>query len=219
MRASYATTYCLVPSSSELHPAILSVNWQLREEASHYLYGSHEFQFTHGLEPVIPFLDDMTATTRELIQSITLRKRGMLCVMESSDSPRWDLICQRLQKLPNLKKLRLILEVGLPRNDWEGPQTLAVSDLRLLYSTHHESLQWLRDLAGLKGLEQLEVIADRQPMAQPQTNSMLIFAALSNSIETSLVDFLRTDLGLPATSPPDISGAELEGGFDTWNGR
>ena len=198
MRASYQTTYCL-STPAKIHPAILGVNRRIGKEAAYFLYGTHNFQFISDLEAVLPFLHDLTIPTRGLIQEITLRKRGSVCIIES-ESPAWGFVCQNLCMLPNLRKLKVIIEGGCPRHEWQGPQTLILSDLRLLYSTHHESLQWVRELASVKGLERLEIVTDMQHMPQPKTTSSLIFAALSASIETSLVEFLKTDLGMPATS-------------------
>ncbi|KAI9899497.1 hypothetical protein N3K66_005958 [Trichothecium roseum] len=105
---------------------------------------------------------------------------------------------------------------GNRNGTWDGPKELSVSDLRLLYATRHDSMEWVRDLAGAGRsfagetsveeeqeqaavAEEVRVRASLAPVAEPKTNMMLVHAAFSGSIETALVDFLR-ELGVPATS-------------------
>lgn len=180
-----------------MYPAILCTNRKICEEASHYLYGKHAFHFGQDLEAVVPFLDDRTPATRDLIRSITLHKRSPTSCIET-DSCEWRAICRFLRSLNKLEKLTVVVEGGKPRRPWDGPQELSVSDLRLLYSTRHESLEWVRDLASVKTIGEVEIIADVRHLPEPKTTTMLIFAAFSGSIESSLVDFLRDDLGIPA---------------------
>ena len=206
--SSYETTYSL-ETPCEMYPAIMAVNRRVREEASHYLYGRHSFHFGHDLGAAVPFLEDMTASTRDLIREITLHKRGPNSMTTGTDSCDWAAICRCLKGLPNLRKLRLIVEGGRPRRDWQGPRELSVSDLRLLYSTRHESLEWARELSQVDKVARVEIAAQMQPMAEPNTSAMLVYAALSASIETSLVEFLRTELGIPAIfAAGDDGGAE-----------
>lgn len=200
--ASYETTYTLA-TPCEMHPAILAVNRRVREEASHYLYGMHSFHFGHDLGAVMPFFEDKTASTRDLIREITLHKQGPTSMM-GTDSCNWAAICRYIKGLGSLKKLRLVVEGGRPRNNWRGPRELSVSDLRLLYSTQHESLEWVRELAQVNKVGEVEIVARMQVMLEPRTSAMLVFAALSGSIETSLVEFLRTELGIPARVGGDV---------------
>lgn len=196
MRRSYQTTY-YHEGAEELHPAIMAVNKKIREEASHLLYGRHSFHFGADLEAVAPFLGDRTASTRELLQAITIHKRASSYGMEA-DAYDWAAACRVLKTMPRLRRLTIVVGGGRPRRDWEGPRELSVSDLRLLYSTRHESLDWLRELAGVKSVREIEIVADVQYMPEPKTTPALIFAAFSASIETSLVDFMKTELGVPA---------------------
>ena len=198
LRRSYETTYC-VAGGRKMHPAILAVNHKIREEASHYLYGTHSFDFGRDIESVVPFFHDRTPRTRELVKEICLRKRGSVGTMEA-DSYEWAAVCRFLKTLPKLTRLRLVVEGGLPRQDWGGPKELSTSDLRLLCSTRHGSLDWARQLAEVKTIEKVEIVADIHYLSEPRTASMFIFAALSGSIETSLVEFLKTDLDIPAVA-------------------
>jgi hypothetical protein len=197
VRRSYETTYGLA-GPRKMHPAIMAVNRQIREEASHYLYGKHSFHFARDLEAVVPFFFDKTTCTLEFVQEIVMHKRLGLSTADT-DSGDWAATCRFLKVLPNLSKLKLVMEGSRPRGPWDGPQELSVSDLRFLYATRHECLEWARELAELDMLEQVEITTSSMyPVSEPQTHSALVYAAFANSIETSLVDFLRSDLKIPA---------------------
>jgi hypothetical protein len=201
LRRAYETTYCL-DSDVEMHPAILAVNRVIREEASHLLYGSHSFHFGDNIEAVVPFLGDKTTSTLELVKEIAMYKRRPGSMFET-DSCDWVSICRYLSTLPRLKKLRLIIEGGRPPTPWDGPQALSLSDFRFLYSTRHECLDWVRALAaGVDTIGAVEIIADIQFMPEPTTNQMIIFAAFSASIETTLVEFLSSELSISASVGP-----------------
>ncbi|CAH0023051.1 unnamed protein product [Clonostachys rhizophaga] len=178
---AYEATYGLA-SSADLHPAILAVNRRVRQEASHHLYGRHAFHFGEDLEAVGPFIEDKTWSTRALVRDITLHKSGLASTAKT-DSCDWGSICRSLGALPKLRTLRL----------------LSVSDLRLLYATRHEVLEWVRDLAQVGTLEELEIVASRTAVPTPTNNTTFIFAAFSASIETSLIEFLN-ELDIPAVA-------------------
>lgn len=195
-RPLYQTTYGM-KGDKELHPAILAVNRKLRQEVAHHLYGMHSFHFGTDVEAVVPFLLDMTISTRSIIKEIAVYKKAPSKSAITGDHS-WPSTCQFLGTLPRLRKLKIIVEGGKPKNPWDGPQDLSVSDIRLLYSTRNECLEWARSLATIHSVEDVEIIADSKPMAQPTTSSDLIYAAFSASIETTFVEFLKDDLGIPA---------------------
>lgn len=191
--------------SIPIHPAILSVNRMIHEEGSHYLYGRHDFHFGQDLDAVAPFLADRMPPTRDLIRSITLYKQ-IPTRSVAHDLHDWATICQSLSRLTRLARLTIIVGCGRPQKSWDGPQELAVSDLRLLYSTRHEVIDWIRELAGLDRIGNLVIAADVQPLAEPNTHAMLVTAAFSASIGSSLIQFLRDDLGFAATATRELRG-------------
>lgn len=197
-RMAYETTYCVDNEDSNwgMHTAIMCANRKIREEASYFLYGRHSFHFGEDLEAVVPFLDDKTLTTQDMLRDIVLYKRSP--TIGEADSYDWAAICRYLRSGRKLNKLTLVIEGGRPRQEWDGPQELSVSDFRLLYATRHESLEWARELASVKTIGEVEIVADIHYLPDTQTNLMLVLAAFSASIETSLVDFLRDDLNIPA---------------------
>jgi hypothetical protein len=197
-KMSYETSYCADTNCDRsMHTAIMQTNRKIREETSYFLYGGHSFHFGEAIEAVVPFLEDKMPRTRELVKEISLYKRSPTNAIEP-DSFDWASICRFLSNSNGLEKLTLVIEGGRPRVPWDGPQTLSVSDFRLLYATRHESLEWARELAAVKSMKEVEIVADIHYLPEPQTNMMLVLAAFSASIETSLIDFLREDLGIPA---------------------
>lgn len=199
-KRSRETTYVL-EGDVQICTAILAVNQKMREEASHVLYAKHAFHFGDDIEAVAPFMADRTLATMALVQDITIHKRGPMMPIES-DSQSWASTCRLLRTLPSLRTLRLVIEGGRPPGQWDGPQELSVSDLRLLYSTRHECLQWVRELAEVRAIGELEISANMRYLPEPKTSATLIFAAFSASIETSLVEFLRSDIGIPTRVAP-----------------
>ena len=193
-KKSYETTYCAEPEPRRaMHTAIMHINRKIREEASHFLYTRHAFHFGDDLEAVVPFLADKTPRTRDLVREISLYKRSPTNAIEP-DSCDWSSVCRSLRNLQSLDKLTLVIEGARPRGPWDGPQSLTVSDFRLLYSTRHESLGWARELASIRTIREVVIVADIHNLPNPESNMMLVLAAFSSSIETSLVDFLRDDL-------------------------
>ncbi|KAH6970818.1 hypothetical protein BKA56DRAFT_635858 [Ilyonectria sp. MPI-CAGE-AT-0026] len=197
-KMSFQTTYCADSDCDRsMHTAIMQINRKVREETSQYLYGRHSFHFGEDIEAVVPFLDDKMPQTRDLVKELSLYKRSPTNTGEP-DSLDWASVCRFLRNSAGLDKLTLVIEGGRPRVPWDGPQSLTVSDFRLLYSTRHESLEWARELASVKTIGEVEIVPDIHYLPDPQSNMMLVLAAFSASIETSLVDFLRDDLGIPA---------------------
>lgn len=197
-RPLYQTTYGY-NGDKELHPAIMAVNRRLRQEVAHYLYGMHSFHFGSDIEAVVPFLRDLTSTTQSIIKEITVHKSAPCNAVAVGDAA-WPSICKFLGTLPRLRKLTIMVEGGQPRDSWDGPKELSVSDIRLLYATRNECLEWARLLADVSAVEEVEIVADMKHMAPPTTSSALIYAAFSASIETTFVEFLKTDLGIPAVT-------------------
>lgn len=211
-RCSYKTTYGLDTSQSEgttaMYPAIMAVNRRIYEETAYHLYASHSFHFDQNLDAVGPFIGDLTPSTQSLIHSISLH-----CLLHSpsccaaSDWRFWSSMSQRLGNLPKLRKLKLTVQGGQPTKDWDGPKSLSVSDIKLLYATQHECLDWARELAAVESLEEVEIEVDVRPMPKPETTSTLIYAALSASIGGSLIEFLNEELNVPArlmVKPPPV---------------
>lgn len=178
---------------------IMMVNRQLYHELANHLYGQHDFCFGSDLEAVIPFLQDISTMSLQSLRSVTVHKaRPFPCPW---DDILWRTMCQFLGSVSKLRHLRIVLQGGRPRDTWDGPQQLSVSDFRLLYATRNECLQWARDITAARAaVEELEIVADMKPMAEPTTSDALIFAAFSASIETTLVEFMCTELGMPVRS-------------------
>ncbi|KAI0151990.1 hypothetical protein F4776DRAFT_599734 [Hypoxylon sp. NC0597] len=194
-RRCYETTYRLETEGVSFCTSIMRVNKKIYEETSYLIYGSHTFDFGCHIEAVEPFLSDLTPPSRQLIREISLYKRGPVPPYDN-DRGEWRNVCRFLQEHGSIKKLRLVLQGGRPSTAWEGPQEFTATDLKLLYDIKHESLDWIGELTRIKGIEELEVLPDVQYCPPPSSSNMIIFAALSASIERGLTEFLRTQLRL-----------------------
>lgn len=193
------TTYHLanMNSKAKFHTAILAVCSLLYHEAAEILYGEHCFDFSHHIEAVVPFLQDRTQYTRSLIKSISVYKRGPFpCWGYLSDKNEWSHMCRYLASTNFLKRLFIMVEGGHPGQKWDGVQRLTESDIRLLNLINHESLDWVKDLIHIKGLEDLRIIPDTKYLPVPKSSAMIVYAALSASLEEGLLDYLRTEMGI-----------------------
>lgn len=199
-RRCYETTYCLAGGSrAELHTSVLGVCRVVYAEAADVLYGKHRFDFGQHVEAVVPFLADRTAHTHQMVRSISVHKRGpMPCLGSTSDRYEWSYMCRYLATTGAVKRLRVVVECGRPGGPWEGVQDLSESDVRLLSLIGHECLEWVRDLAKVKSLDELDVVPEVKYLPEPKSPSMVLYAALSASIDKGLVAFLRSEMIVPA---------------------
>lgn len=191
------TTYCIanMNSNAKLHTAIMAVCRLLYHEAAERLYGEHGFDFSHHIEAVVPFLQDRTRYTRSLITSISVYKRGPFpCWGYLGDKSEWSYMCRYLSSTKCLKKLHIVAEAGKPGQKWDGVQRLSESDIRLLSLINHEILDWVMDLTQIKGLEDLRIVPDTKYLPVPDSSAMIVYAALSVSLEGGLMDFLRSEM-------------------------
>lgn len=100
-----------------------------------------------------------------------------------------------------VRKLRLVVESGRPSQRWAGVQNLTESDIRLLSLVGgHEVLEWVAELAQIKGLEELDIVPSEKFLHAASCNktpAMALYAALSASIEEGLAPFLRSEMNIP----------------------
>jgi hypothetical protein len=212
-RLSFETTYCL-QTDVNLDLSVMSANRQIYRETSYLLYGQHSFDFRDDIEAIVPFLQDRTLASRRLIQEVSVYKRPM----HSYDSGKyeWTKMCKYLGDMGTLKRLHLTVEGGRPKVEWNGPKELLVSDLRLLWQVKHDSMDWVSDLTQARGIEEVEIIPEYRYIAPPKTTAMLLYAAFSESITTSLVDFLRHDLQIAATSRTHVCNPPVPDKVAEW---
>ncbi|KAI1841580.1 hypothetical protein JX265_004690 [Neoarthrinium moseri] len=194
-RRCYQTTYRLASEGVHFCAALMRVNSKIYEETSHLVYARHAFDFGSDIEAVEPFLSDLRPSSRYLIQEISLYKRGPIPLYEN-DRSEWRSVCRFLQSNGAIKKLRLVIQGGRPSVQWEGPKEFTASDFKFLADIKHESLDWVNELAQVKGIEELEVLPDVHYCPPPTSTSMLVFAAFSASIEKGLAEFLKSQLRL-----------------------
>ena len=195
-RRCVETTYHAV-LDVPMHAEIMAVNRQIYRETSYHLYASHSFDFDLDLEAVGPFLSDLSPETRLLIPQIKVRKRGPNpCLV--NDNSAWKKMCRTLSTMQGLQNLAVVVEGRRPREAYEGPQELSLSDFRLLFGLKTESLDWIPALAGAAtAIRKLEIIPDVRESFQPTCSESILFAAFSASIHRDFLHFLKDDFGLP----------------------
>lgn len=103
-------------------------------------------------------------------------------------------MCRYLSNTDAVKKLKIVMECGRPAQPWEGVQELSKSDIRLLSLIGHDTLEWVTDLTQVKNLESLDIVPDVKYLPVPKSPSMVVYAALSASIEQGLLEFLRSEM-------------------------
>ncbi|ORY60276.1 uncharacterized protein BCR38DRAFT_444509 [Pseudomassariella vexata] len=194
-RRCYETTYQLSSEGVSFCASLMQVNRQIYSETAFLLYGKHGFDFGSDIEAVEPFLSDLTPASRKLIREISLYKWGPV-PQHDSDKSEWRSVCRFLQRNGAVKKLRLVVQGGKPSRPWDGPKEFSATDFKFLAEIKHESLDWVTELAEIKGIEELEVLPDVHYCSPPVSPSMIIFAAFSASIERGLAEFLRMQLRL-----------------------
>lgn len=191
----YETTYQLKTEDAYFCAALMRANRKIYDETAHLVYANHSFDFGSNIEAVEPFLSDLTPASRELVQEISLYKRGPMPLYEN-DRCEWRSVCRFLQRAGVVKKLRLVIQGGKPSKPWDGPKEFSASDFKLLADIKHDSLDWVAELAQVEGIQELEVLPDLHYCPPPTNSNMLIFAAISASIERGLTEFLRTQMRL-----------------------
>ncbi|XXG98653.1 hypothetical protein Hte_004980 [Hypoxylon texense] len=194
-RRCYDTTYRLDTEGAHFCAAVMRVSRKVYEETSYVLYRGHTFDFGSDIEAVEPFLSDLTPASRRLIREISLYKRGPVQPYDN-DRSEWRNACRFLQEQGSIRKLRLVVQGGRPSTTWEGPKEFTAADLKLLFDIKHESLDWVEELLHIRGLEELEILPDVHYCPPPSSTNMIIFAALSASIERGLTEFLKNQLCL-----------------------
>ncbi|KAI0435587.1 hypothetical protein F4803DRAFT_306047 [Xylaria telfairii] len=206
-RRYFETTYHLANEGAEFCTALMSVNRKIYAETSHLVYANHVFDFGANIEAVSPFFSDLTDGTRALVKRISLYKRGPWLFHGWSDRNEWQAMCTYLSNYASVEHLRLVIQAGrLPearKREWEqwrsegiAPRQLSSKDVALLVGIRHGMLDWVEDLFPMKSLRDLEVLPDFCIMPLPQTSDMVVYMALSASVDKGFREFLRDRFGL-----------------------
>lgn len=203
-RRYFVTTYTHDELDSPMSTAFMAANRQIYDESSYLLYGLHSFNFGPSVEAAAAFLSDLTPRSKNLIQSVEIRKQSPLRMCHS-EYHEWLRTCTMLSRLPNLKKLRIVVVGGKPPDHaitGLPVRRLQPSDFRLLRDVSQPSMEWVDSLRAFTGLETLEIQADIGHMSKPDSSPAMQFAMFSMSIETTFIDFLREEYKLPAKVVP-----------------
>ncbi|KAI4136064.1 MAG: hypothetical protein LQ347_000114 [Umbilicaria vellea] len=191
---SMETTYSLAFNPG-IFPSILGVNRMIHDEASHVLYSAHTFDFGLDVEAVIPFLSDLTPLARSSIKRINIVKRA-LPYSKDFDRCEWRNVCAFISKHMELVQLGLGILGGKPAIQWEATDTYKESDFDLI--SEIEGMEWMSQVAEIKGLQEVDVKAYLQHCPPPCSNAMTFFVNFSASIELGFAAFLKSQMLAPA---------------------
>jgi hypothetical protein len=192
VRQSRQTTYCLI-TDVEMHTSIMGVNRKIYQETSHLLYSTHSFGFNRDVEAIVPFLGDLTIQTRPLVQRISLVKQGSV-YSRDYDRCEWTEACKFLRESMQLRSLKLVVEGGRPSLGWDGLPTYTAEDFLTLSKVRHEPLEWVWELLGIKGLQNLDIGAEIHHCAPSHSSGTEFFAAFSSSIKQGFTEFMKAEL-------------------------
>ena len=191
---SIETTYCLAHNPG-IYPSILGVNKMVHDEASHVLYSAHTFDFELDIEALIPFLSDLTPSARSSIKRVNIVKRALPYIKEF-DRCEWRNVCSFISNSMELVQLGLGILGGKPAPQWEAKETYEESDFKLI--SRFESMEWMRQVAEIRGLQDVDVKAHLQHCPPPCSNAMAFFVNFSASIEQGFAAFLRSQMIAPS---------------------
>ncbi|KAI0018485.1 hypothetical protein F4780DRAFT_794577 [Xylariomycetidae sp. FL0641] len=186
-------------------------------ETTPLVYGAHPLDFGGDVEALAPFFADLTPASRRLVRQVRVARRAPAAVAGEGDRARWRGACAALrgafapgcggegeddeeeeEREKRRRSLVLTVHGGRPAEPWDGPARLSAAEIKLLADVKHDALEWTAELvAQLRGLlGRLEVRAQVGYCRPAVSSNMIVFAALSASIETGLAQFLRSELGV-----------------------
>jgi len=184
---SVETTYRLVGNPG-LYASILGVNRQIHSEASHILYSSYIFDFNIDVEGVIPFLGDLTPSALSSIKRINIVQRA-LPYIKDFDRAEWRNVCAFVSSNMRLEQLGLGILGGIPAMRWEAEDLYEKAAFQ--HITKLEGMEWVKQVASIKGLRSLDIKAHLEHCPPPQSNAMAFFVNFSASIEQGFAEYLK----------------------------
>ena len=185
---SIETTYHCT-GGPKLWTSLLCVNRQIHAEASYMLYSKQVFDFGADIESIIPFMNDLTAVARASIQRINIVKRA-LPYDRDFDRSVWYNVCEFLSNHMNLVELGLGVLGGKSGAGITEQEVYSKVDFAYAISKF-EGMEWMTQLATIKGLQQLDVKAHLQRCPPPCSNAMAFFVNFSHSIEAGFAEYMR----------------------------
>lgn len=187
------TTYFLTLNPG-IFPSILRVNRTIYHGASHLLYSAHTFDFGLDVDAVIPFLSDLTPSARSYIKRINIVQRAFLD-LKHFDRCEWRRVCAFISKNVELDQLGLGIQGGETATPWKAKDTFTKSDHQM-FSTL-EGMEWVMQLAEIKGLKDVHVKAHLEHCPLPCSNRETFFLNFSASIEQGFAAFLKLQMLAP----------------------
>ncbi|MCJ1295609.1 hypothetical protein MMC34_007172 [Xylographa carneopallida] len=175
-------------SNPGLHVSILSVNKQVHSEACYVLYSSNTFDFGIEVESVIPFLGDLTQLARASIKGINIVQRALPYIKEF-DRAEWRNVCEFVSSNMRLEQLGLGIIGRISIMRWEAEDLYEKAAFQ--HITKFEGMEWVEQVASIKGLRKLDIKAHLDRCPPPQSNAMAFFMNFSASVERGFAEYLR----------------------------
>lgn len=184
MDATYA-----VSNLPTIHAAILCVSRQIHHEAVPILYSHYTFDFDTHVEACAPFLGDLTPLARSCIRRVGVVKRALPYDKEF-DRCEWSNMCRCLQTHLSLAQLSLGIVAGKPGSvGWDGVPRFPKQDFGFM-CTRMDEMEWVEHVAGIKGLDRIDIRACVEHCPAPMSSAMGFFVAFSASIEEGFREYL-----------------------------
>ncbi|KAJ4993927.1 autophagy-related protein 3 [Stagonosporopsis vannaccii] len=210
------TTYRILLSPYTAHlrytvPSLLGVNRQIHAEASKILYSTYTFSFHTSIEAAVPFLSDLTPTSRSHVKRLSITKKALPYTKEF-DRAEWEGLCAYLstsqipiqstssnetpQILPQpsmfLQHLHLNIIAGRPDNGWTHIDAPTAQDYATMLRMKQQwgggsvggmDLEWAEQLMRVRGLRSMSVKALVEHCARPVSEKLAFWVAFSKSVE------------------------------------
>lgn len=182
------TTYHLL-NHPQLHTTIMMANARIHAEAADTLYSNHIFDFDTHVEAIIPFFNDLTPYARTRVRSIRLVKRALPYEKEF-DRAEWSAAIAYIAREVPIRSLSLGIVAGKPKpTGWDTVPQYTEMDFR--YLKDMDGMEWVQDLLGIRGLEELDVFAVVEHCPPPMSNAMARYIKFSASVDGPFARFLE----------------------------
>lgn len=191
---SILTSYHLT-SKADICVPVLGVNRQIHDEAAHFLYSAHAFDFDTDIESMIPFFQDLTPFALASIGHVNIVKRALPYAKEF-DKCEWKNVCAYMSKNMRLAQLGLGISEGRPVWWKEASEPFQSEEFRTISDL--DGMEWVNEVAAITGLRVLDIKAHLAHCPVSTSDAMAFFIQFSSSIETGFAEYLRAQMAVSA---------------------
>ncbi|KAF1836942.1 hypothetical protein BDW02DRAFT_492463 [Decorospora gaudefroyi] len=192
------TTYCVLLSPYTAHlrhtiPSLLPLCQQIQAEASKILYSNYNFSFHTSIEAIVPFLSDLTPTSRSHVRHLSLTKKALPYTKEF-DRAEWSRVCDFLAAPQvSLQSLHLHVVAGKPDAGYQAIVPIEGRDFDVMLRLRKEwlgggadtggvDLEWVEQLLRIGGLREVRVRALVERCARAVSEKQAFWVAFSRGV-------------------------------------